>query len=37
MNSITLNTQAVIDNHVITKAFVDHFIKKMNDHEEMWD
>ena len=25
MNSITLNTQAVKDNQVITKAYVDHF------------
>ena len=25
INSITLNTQAVNDNHVLTKAYVDHF------------
>ena len=30
INSITINTQAVNDNHVITKAYVDHF---HNDNE----
>ena len=32
INNITLNTQAVNDNQVITKI---NFIKKMNDYEEI--
>ena len=35
INSITLNTPAVNDNQVIAKAYVDHFIKSMNDLDEI--
>ena len=32
---ITLNKQAENDNEVITKAYVDQFHKKMNEHDEI--
>ena len=39
INSITLNTQAVNDDHVITKAFVDKFLQenKKNSGIDFYD
>ena len=35
INTITLETQAVNDNHVLTKAYVDQFPQEKNDLAEI--
>ena len=37
INSITLNTHAVIDNQVITKSYVDQFHQENDGHAEIRD